>query len=128
MIRFDCYLFADFLGGDLERSIISVTWYDKVTLFSCDDESISHAYWNSVQVKPDEVFQLMDYSTECRIVKIIPSKKKFTLTKRANSYTARAMPALAKVTSGVLAIAGKIGGSLTWLSTVSSYHIAGDTW
>ena len=122
--------FTDFSGGILDANVISVALSGQVIRLTCDDSSINHDGWFSVQVKPMEIFQLRttyDKSNECRMVKVLRNNK-YTVTARANADTKRLYAALAKGTGGVLAIAGADSGTDTVLSTVSSYDIDSDTW
>ena len=61
--------------------------------------------WLSIKVGPNEIFQFSDYLSEFRLVKVL-SNTKYTVTPLAKCKRGRKDPALAKVTNGVLAIAG----------------------
>ena len=92
------------------------------------DNTISHVDWLSIQVKPNEIFQLKNGLTECRMVKVFQNNK-YTETKRAGADMARLNPALVKLTiDKVLAIAGTDHDSCDALFSVSSYDIKRDTW
>ena len=94
---------------------------------TCDDSSIKLTNWLSVQVKPNEIFQIGSRSTERRILKVFLPNRKYTVTQRSNAVTERWLPALTKVTGGVLVIGGIYPGIGT-VSTVSLYDITTDIW
>ena len=70
----------------------------------------------------------MNFKKTCRTLQVHPNGK-YTATPKADADTERWLPALTKVTGGLVAIAGGVDdGTMTYLSTVSYYDIAGNTW
>ena len=118
-------LFTYFYGGVLDSNVISVDLSGQVRRLTCDDSGIKHESWRSIQIKPNEIFQLLHNSTQCRTLKVI--KNKYTVTPRAAADKPRQFPALTKVTGGVLVIAGYVPGTDV-TPTVSRYDITTDTW
>ena len=97
-------------------------------LLTPDDSKISQNYWISIQVKPNEIFQLMNNSTECRLAKVFPNGV-YSISPRANADRKRASSALVKVTSNqVLVIAGSNPSLCISLPTVSSYDFSSNIW
>lgn len=79
-----------------------------------------------MQVKPAEVFQLKDKSTECRMAYVLNNK--YSVMQRAAADTTRVSSALAAVVGEVLVIGGRDPSTHTDLASVSSFHIASNTW
>lgn len=126
-IRLDCLLFTNYADDYFRSNIVKITNNSvQVVRFASNCRSIVRANnnWISVQVKPNEIFQLNNFSQECRTVKVLANGQ-YRVTLKENLDISRSFPALVKViTNEVLIIAGiDPKTSALPLSTVSCYNI-----
>ena len=103
--------------------LLAVTFDGNIRSIKPRRGGLDHTYWNSCQFSPDSVFQLSNYSTNCRVFTVDFGSHTYVSNSKTNGTIDRRYPCLASDSKKHIFV---IGGKS--LSSVSIYSLTTDSW